>query len=116
MAADESTALMVARIYIAESERDAGQARLDDVVRVLHGEHKVRGVTVFRGIAGFGSHGEVQADDLLRLDAALPLVVEFVDAPGIVEAAWARLAPMLPRGHFVAWRQPGPCAHGAGLA
>ena len=45
------------------------------------------GVTVFRGVAGFGADGEVHADDMLRLSVDLPLVIEFFDEPTVAEAA-----------------------------
>ena len=46
---------------------------------------------MFRAIAGFGASGEVRADDVLRLNVDLPIVIEFFDEPKVVEAAIALL-------------------------
>lgn len=102
-------AMAVARIYLKEGGAAGGHEIVQEIVRTLHTEHEVRGVTVFRGIAGYGSHGEVRADDLLRMDASLPLVVEFFDAPEAVAAALASLAPLVPCGHVITWRARGAC-------
>ncbi len=94
----------IARIYIKEGDKVQGHNLLRELFDLLHTELKVRGVTVFRGIAGFGSHGEVHAEDLLRLNVHLPLVVEFFDAPETVQAALPRIQKMVPAGHIVCWQ------------
>jgi uncharacterized protein len=37
------------------------------VLNILRDQHRVHGVVVFRGIAGFGSKGEVHAADILLI-------------------------------------------------
>ena len=64
----------------------------------------MHGVTVFRGIAGFGSHGEVHADDLLRVAVHLPLVLEFFDSPEVVAAVLPRIQELVPAEHIVTWQ------------
>ncbi len=39
----------------------------------------LRGATVYRGIAGFGSHSRIHTVDVLRLSEDLPIVIEAVD-------------------------------------
>jgi PII-like signaling protein len=56
----------IARTYIKEGDKVQGYNLMQEIFRLLHGEKKVCGVTVFRGVAGFGSKGEVHADDLLH--------------------------------------------------
>ena len=97
----------MARIYIKEGDKVQGHNLMQEIFRLLHSEQKVHGVTVFRGIAGFGSHGEVHADDLLRLNVHLPLVIEFYDAPEVVAAVLPRIQQMVPGGHIVSW--PAQC-------
>ncbi len=94
----------MARIYIKEGDKVDGHNLIREIFHLLHSEQKVHGVTVFRGIAGFGSHGEVHADDLLRLNVHLPLVVEFYDSPEVVQAVLPRLQQMVPAGHIVSWQ------------
>lgn len=69
-----------------------------EIFSLLHDRHAVRGVTVFRGIAGFGADGEVHADDMLRLNIDLPLVIEFFDEPPAAEAAIHLLETMVAQG------------------
>lgn len=83
---------------------------MQEILTLLQERHAVQGVTVFRGIAGFGASGEVRADDILRLNVDLPLVIEFFDEPGIVQAAIALLDDLVPGSHIVSW--PARCHEG----
>jgi uncharacterized protein len=96
--------VMVARIYIRETEHARGKTLMQEILNILHDQQRVRGVTVFRGIAGFGDSGEMHAADLLRLSVALPIVIEFFDTPSVVEAALTLLDGLVPAGHILSWR------------
>ncbi len=96
-------AMLMVRIYLSEADQGRKKNLLAEIMSILHDRHKVHGVTVFRGIAGFGRKGEVHSADLLRLNVHLPLVVEFFDEPAIVEAALATLDDLVPPGHVVSW-------------
>lgn len=93
----------VVRIYLHESEHGRRTTLLREVLDLLHERQRVRGVTVFRGIVGFGSTGEVHAADMLRLNADLPLVIEFFDEPRAAAAAMALLHDIVPAGHMIHW-------------
>jgi PII-like signaling protein len=86
------------RIYLTE-----GEGRLEDLLRRLHDEEKVRGVTVFRGISGFGKSGRLHSSSLLDMSLDLPLVVEFFDEPQRVEAILAHIGNGFEPGHIVSW-------------
>jgi len=94
----------IVRIYIREGDQFAGHNLMKEIFALLHDQHKVHGVTVFRGIAGFGSHGEIHSADLLRMTVHLPLVIEFFDDIATVDAVLPQLQAMLPPGHIVKWR------------
>ncbi len=98
------TEITLVRIYISEHDHGRRGTLLKEIFSLLHDQHRVRGVTVFRGIAGFGSGGEVHAADLLRLTASLPLVIEFFDTPRVVDAAVAALSGLVSAEHLVMWR------------
>ncbi len=95
--------IRVVRVYIQEGDKFQGHNLMKELFHLLHHEHKVHGLTVFRGIAGFGSKGEVHADDLLRMTAHLPLVLEFFDEIEIVEAVLPGIEAMVPPGRVIWW-------------
>jgi PII-like signaling protein len=97
------TEVTVVRIYLSEADHGRRKTLMQEVLNILHDQHKVRGVTVFRGIAGIGDTGEVHASDMLRILVDLPLVIEFFDTPEIVTAVLGLLAPLIPAGHTIAW-------------
>ncbi len=87
------------RIYLTEAEKT-----LRTLLAKLHDEEKVRGVTVFRGISGFGRSGKVHSATLLDLSLDLPVVIEFFDDPVKVNRILLHLKDILPAGHVVSWR------------
>ena len=88
----------VVRIYLTEGER-----LMKTILARLHDEEKVRGVTVFRGISGFGRSGVVHSAALLDLSLDLPVVIEFFDAPDKVRRIQSHLKELLPPGHVISW-------------
>jgi uncharacterized protein len=102
--------VLMVRIYLSERDHGRRKTLMQQVFSILHDRHAVQGVTVFRGVAGFGASGEVHANDLLRLTVALPLVIEFFDEPAVAQAAIHLIDDLVPGGHIVSW--PATC-HGA---
>ncbi|MBI3899011.1 MAG: DUF190 domain-containing protein [Gammaproteobacteria bacterium] len=88
----------VVRIYVTEGERLTKR-----LLTKLHDEEKVRGVTVFRGIAGFGRSGVMHSTTLLDLSLDLPVVIEFFDEPTKTEVILDHLKDLVPPGHIVTW-------------
>lgn len=86
------------RVYLTES--DHGLKRL---LTCLHDELGVCGVTVMRGILGYGASGVVHSASLVDLSVDLPLVLEFFDVPEKAERAIARIAELVAPGHVVSW-------------
>lgn len=73
------------------------------IIDLLHREHRVAGVTAFRGIAGFGRSGHLHEVSLLDVSLDLPVVIEFFDLPDKVAAVLPLLNEMLGPGHIVSW-------------
>ncbi len=92
------TGVTMVRIYLTEGEK-----AVQPLLARLHDEEKVRGVTVFRGIAGFGRSGVVHSSRLLDLSMDLPVVIEFFDEPAKIERILAHLNSLLQPGHVVSW-------------
>lgn len=98
-----SSEVTVVRIYLHETEQGRRTTLQQEILTLLHDQHRVKGVTVFRGIAGFGASGMVHAADLLRLTVDLPVVIEFYDRPEVAEAAMELLNGLVPEGHMIWW-------------
>jgi len=92
------TNVTMVRIYLTEGEK-----AVQPLLARLHDEEKVRGVTVFRGISGFGRSGVVHSSRLLDLSMDLPVIIEFFDDPAKVDGILAHLSTLLPPGHVVSW-------------
>lgn len=103
MGASMANEILMVRVYISEADHGRRKTLMQEILALLQDRHAVKGVTVFRGIAGFGASGETHADDILRLNVDLPLVIEFFDEPRVAEAAIHLLDDMVPSGHIVAW-------------
>ena len=88
----------IVRIYLTES-----QGQLRKLTDFLHERESVRGLTVFRGVAGYGESGRMHGDSLLDLSLNLPLVLEFFDEMDKVAAVLADLQPLVEPGHVISW-------------
>lgn len=86
------------RVYCSDSGHQHQQ-----VIDLLHREHRVAGVTAFRGIAGFGRSGQMHEASLLDVSLDLPIVVEFFDLPDRVEAVLPMLHELVGPDHIVVW-------------
>ncbi|MGH8504032.1 MAG: DUF190 domain-containing protein [Gammaproteobacteria bacterium] len=86
----------VARIYVTESERVHAQ-----IFKRLHDDEKVRGVTMFRGVSGFGKSGKVHSSLLLDMSMDLPVVIEFCDVPEKVEQTLQHLRDIVELEHVI---------------
>jgi hypothetical protein len=89
----EGEALLV-RIYIGESDHWEGRPLYDAIVRHLR-ERGIRGVSVFRGIEGYGRSSRVHTTRILALSEDLPILVEAVDESERLRAVLAELEPMI---------------------
>ncbi|HEY5700678.1 MAG TPA: DUF190 domain-containing protein [Gammaproteobacteria bacterium] len=88
----------VVRVYINE-----GSGKLKSLMKYLHDESKVHGVTVFRGITGFGKSGRFHSSTLMDMSLDLPVVIEFFESPDRAEAIIEHLNSELEPGHIVFW-------------
>lgn len=88
----------VVRIYLRE-----GEHQLKHLLDFFHQQEKVSGVTVLRGIAGFGPDGRMHTASLVDLSLDLPLILEFYDTPERVAAVIDRLEALMKVPHIISW-------------
>lgn len=74
-----------------------------EIMDLLHREHRVAGVTAFRGIAGFGKSGHVHEAGLLDVSLDLPVIIEFFDRPEVVDEVLPEISDKVGPGHIVTW-------------
>jgi len=92
------TQITMVRIYLTESEK-----RLKKLLKYLHDDSQVNGVTVLRGISGFGKSCKIHATHLLDLSLDLPVIVEFFDVPEKVSKILSNLNTFVEPNHIVHW-------------
>ena len=85
------------RIFIGESDKHSGMPLYESIVHTLHRE-KTSGVTVLRGISGFGPKSLVHTSHILRLSQDLPIIIEIVDTPDNIDRILPIIEPMVEDG------------------
>ena len=90
--------IIIARIYLHES-----RGEMAELLKYLHDESKVKGVTVFRGVTGFGNSGKYHSSSLMDMSLDLPVVIEFFDDTEKMNAIIEILNSKLKPGHLVFW-------------
>ena len=89
--------MTIVRIYCMESEH-----LLNTVVHYLKNDAKIRGISVFRAISGFGETGN-HAASFIDLSLDLPLVIEFFDTKNKIAPALEYLSKTIKHEHIVFW-------------
>lgn len=80
----ESSALLL-RIFIGESDKFKGKNLYQYIVSYLRENH-YSGVTVIRGITGYGKASKIRSSDLLDISSDLPVVIEIADTEEKIES------------------------------
>jgi PII-like signaling protein len=88
------------RIFIGESDRWRGKPLHDAIVESLRA-NDIAGVTVYRGICGYGAHGRFHKEKRLRLSSDLPIMLTVVDEEARLRAYLPVLEQMVQEGLVV---------------
>jgi PII-like signaling protein len=90
--------VVMVRIYVTEKSH-----LMNKVVNYLKGEAKIRGISVFRAVGGFGESGDHTAS-LIDLSLDLPLAIEFFDDDkNKIDNALKHLTTIIKPEHIVMW-------------
>ena len=82
------------RIHIGESDKWHGKPLYEAILELLRREG-FSGVTVLRGVGGYGSTSIYHTEKILRLSQDLPIVIEAVEYEDRVEHMLPRLDEMI---------------------
>lgn len=82
------------RIHVGESDHWHGKPLHEAIVELFRREN-FSGVTVLRGVGGYGSSSIYHTDKILRLSQDLPIVIETVESAERIEAIIPRLDEMI---------------------
>jgi uncharacterized protein len=85
------------RIFVDERDRTGLQPTYTAIVDFLR-KRGVAGATVFRGIEGFGGHGEVHVAKVFSWLPNLPILIEVVDDWVVLEPLIGELEAMIGEG------------------
>lgn len=94
----KSKEVTMVRVYLTE-----GEGQLNALLKRLQNWEKLKGVTVFRGISGYGDSGVIHGANLIDLSLNLPVVVEFFDEPEKVKTIIEHLNSFIKPGHITYW-------------
>src|SRR5271167_2808824 len=95
MQVPEEAALL--RIFIGENARYERQPLFEVIVKKAR-ETGMAGTTVLRGPLGYGQSSHLHTENILRLSADLPIVIELVDGLDKIEKFAALVGPMIGSG------------------
>ena len=84
-------------IYMDESERHHGKPIYELVMDMLY-KRKIAGVSVFRGVAGYGSDGVFHTAKILELATTLPVKIEAVDSKNMINGVLPELTAIMEKG------------------
>ena len=93
------TTTTLVRVYT-----DEGKCDLDKILDTLTNNKEISGLTVFRGIAGFGPHHKLHKVTFLELSAKLPLVIEFFHQTQGIEDIINSIHQLIEGAHIVNWQ------------
>jgi PII-like signaling protein len=95
----DKQSLTIVRVYTDDSGCD-----LDNILDVLSKKQAIVGLTVFRGIAGFGPTHKIRKATFIELSANLPIVIEFFHETKGIEKIINNLHEHIKEAHIVNWK------------
>jgi uncharacterized protein len=84
-------------IYVDETEKLHGKPVYEVVLDIL-AQRKIAGASVFRGLAGYGSHGKLHTAKILELSTTLPVKIEVVESEEMISVILAEISSVVEKG------------------
>jgi len=84
-------------VYIDETDKLGGKPVYEVLMDIFY-KKKIAGVSVFRGVAGYGSDGVFHTSKMLELSTSLPVKIEAVDSEEMINAVLPDVAGIVEKG------------------
>jgi PII-like signaling protein len=84
-------------VYVDESDKFKGKP-VYEILMDLFYKQKIAGVSVFRGVAGYGSDGVFHTSKMLELSTALPVKLEVVDSEEMISKVLPLISDIVEKG------------------
>ena len=77
-------------VYVDETDKYEGKPVYEVLMDIFY-KQRIAGVSVFRGVAGYGSDGVFHTSKMLELSTSLPVKLEAIDS----EEMFNRILPLI---------------------
>jgi len=77
-------------VYVDETDKYGGKPVYEVLMDIFY-KQRIAGVSVFRGVAGYGSDGVFHTSKMLELSTDLPVKIEVVDSEEMI----SRVLPLI---------------------
>ncbi len=84
-------------VYVDESDKVGGKPVYEVLLNIFY-KKKIAGVSVFRGVAGYGSDGIFHTSKMLELSTSLPVKIEAVDSEDMITGVLPDVADIVEKG------------------
>ncbi len=84
-------------VYVDESDKIGGMPAYEALINIFY-RRKIAGVSVFRGVAGYGSDGVFHTSKMLELSTSLPVKIEVVDSEEMINSILPDIAGIVEKG------------------
>ncbi len=88
---------VLVRIFFGENDKHEGKPLYKYITEYCR-ERKIAGVTVFRGILGYGASSVVHKGGILKLSSDLPIVLEIIDCEENIKPILPEIAKLIKGG------------------
>ena len=84
-------------IYVDETHKVHGKPVYETVMEICY-RNKVSGVSVFRGVAGYGGQRVFHTAKILELSTSLPVKIEIVDSEEAINQVLPEIVGLITKG------------------
>ncbi len=84
-------------VYVDESDKIGGKPVYEVLLNIFY-KKKIAGVSVFRGVAGYGSDGIFHTSKMLELSTSLPVKIEAVDSEEMIKGVMPDVTDLVEKG------------------